>query len=448
MRSVWTWACVCALSVLTACGDDAKPGDENNNTAQGDKCEPGQAVCEITQNITSDTAWTKDHTYVLKANVFVKGATLKIEPGTIIKGTFNTSLAITSSARIDAQGTATEPIVFTSLIDPGSRQAGNWGGLVLLGKAPINVQGGVDNIEGYPESADTQYGGEDAGHDCGTLKYARIEFAGFRLGGNNELNGLTLGGCGSATIIDYVQVHRGLDDGVEMFGGTANLKHIVITLPDDDGLDWDQGWTGKAQFVIVQQNRLVGNHAIEADNSASAPNALPRSNPTLWNVTLVGSDLPKGNAAQTQGGAILRVGTAASINNAIITYFNDFALDVSGPDSIAQASAGNLTVKNTTFWSTKVAYDASTFFVKSSSDGSDFSEWTKFGTAAEPTNSVVDPKLTKALYKAGTAPIFKPDAALEGGAPPADGFFDTSATFRGAVGDVNWLDGWTAFPES
>ncbi|WP_224361410.1 hypothetical protein [Hyalangium versicolor] len=448
MRSMRIWACVCALSALAACGDDEKK-DETPTPPTVDKCEAGQDVCEVSQNITSDTTWTKDHTYLLKANVFVKDATLKIEAGTVIKGSYNTSLAITTSAKIDAQGTAAAPIVFTSVVDTGSRQAGNWGGVVLLGKAPINVQGGVDNIEGYPESADTQYGGSDAAHNCGTIKYTRIEFAGFRLGGNNELNGLTMGGCGTATTIDYVQVHRGLDDGVEVFGGTVNIKHVVITLPDDDGLDWDQGWTGKAQFVVIQQNRLVGNNGIEADNSAASPNATPRSNPTVWNLTLVGSDQPKGNAAQTQGGIILRAGTAGSINNGIVAYFNDFALDVSASESIAQANSGNITVKNTTFWSTKVAYDATNFFVKSAAtDGSDFSEWAKFGPDAEASNTMADPKLSKAVYKAGTAPSFKPDASLVGGTPPGDGFFDTSATFRGAVGDVNWLDGWTAFPES
>ena len=132
---MWTWACVCALSVLTACGDDEKPA-ENPDTAQGDKCEAGQSVCEITQNITSDTTWTKDHTYVLEANVFVKDATLKIEAGTVIKGNYNTSLAITSSAKIDAQGTAAAPIVFTSVIDPGSRQAGNWVELSCWARRP------------------------------------------------------------------------------------------------------------------------------------------------------------------------------------------------------------------------------------------------------------------------------------------------------------------------
>lgn len=445
MNTLRTWAFACALAVLPACGDDT------TNTpppSTGDVCEAGQETCEVTQDITSDTTWTKEHTYVLKANVFVKNATLTIEPGTVIQGNFNTSLAVTSTARIDAQGTAEAPIVFTSVVPVGSRQAGNWGGLVLLGKAPINVQGGVDNIEGYPESEDTQYGGGDAAHDCGTLKYVRIEFAGFRLGGNNELNGLTLGGCGKATTVDHVQVHRGLDDGVEVFGGTVNLKHVVVTLADDDGLDWDQGWQGKAQFVVIQQNRLVGNHGIEADNSSSAPNATPRSSPTLWNLTLIGSNRDKGSAAQTQGGAILRVGSAGTIDNALFAYFNDFSLDIAGPDSIAEANAGRLTVKNTTFWSTRVSYDAASFPVKATSDGSDFSEWAKFGPQAEATNSVVDPKLTKAIYVANTAPVFTPDAPIAGGTPPADGFFDTSATFRGAVGPSNWLDKWTAFPES
>ncbi|HEX8704398.1 MAG TPA: hypothetical protein VF815_36540, partial [Myxococcaceae bacterium] len=228
MKATRTWALLGTLAVLPACGDDK----EVTPPVEQEACPEDQQTCEVSQDITGDTTWTKNHTYVLKANVFVKNATLKIEPGTVIKGGINTSLAITSSARLDAQGTVAEPIVFTSVVDVGSRQAGNWGGLVLLGKAPLNVQGGVDNIEGYPESADTQYGGTDAAHDCGTLKYVRIEFAGYRLGGNNELNGLTLGGCGTRTVVDYVQVHRGLDDGVEMFGGTASLKHVVVTLAD------------------------------------------------------------------------------------------------------------------------------------------------------------------------------------------------------------------------
>ncbi len=162
-----------------------------------------------------------------------------------MKGNADTSLVVTTTARLEAVGTAAAPIVFTSNEPVGQRGPGNWGGIVLLGNAPLNVEGGSESIEGFPAGAErTVYGGADAAHDFGTLKYARVEFAGFELERDNELNALTVGGCGTGTEIDYVQVHLGADDGVEMFGGTADLRHIVITQPDDDGLDWDFGWTG------------------------------------------------------------------------------------------------------------------------------------------------------------------------------------------------------------
>jgi hypothetical protein len=169
-------------------------------------------------------------------------------------------------------------------------------------------------------------------------------------------------------------------------------------------------------------------------------------------VTLVGADRATGASAQTQGGAILRVGSAGSINNTLIAYFNDFALDIAGPDSIAEANAGRLTVSHSTFWSNKVAYNDTNFVVKSSSDGSDFSEYATFLGESGRGNRVADPKLGKALYKDPTpevpGPSFKPEAAIPGGTPPSDGFFDASATFQGAVGETDWTAGWTAYPAS
>ncbi len=443
MRQFSSILLVGSLTTLVACD----PGQGVPDAGSGDVCETGQAVCEITQDITADTTWSADHVYELKANVFVDGAVLTIQPGTVIKGNLNSSLAIASTSRLVAEGTVAAPIVFTSTAAQGSRRAGDWGGLVLLGKAPINVQGGVDNIEGYPESALTQYGGGDAAHDCGTLRYVRVEFAGYRLGGNNELNGITLGGCGSATVVDYVQVHRGLDDGIEFFGGTANLKHAVITLSDDDGLDWDQGWTGKVQYLVTQQNRLLGNHGIEADNSSATPNATPRSAPTLYNVTLIGSDRAAGSAAQTQGGAILRVGTAGKLHNAVFAYFNDFAVDINGADSKAEADAGRLEIRDSLFFSKKVDY--ATAFPIGASGATDESAFL-FGDAAKG-NQVADPLLNAAIYVAGETPSFVPAAgspALTGPAPVGDAFFDAGATFIGAVGPTDWTAGWTAFPES
>ncbi|HBL87913.1 MAG TPA: hypothetical protein DD399_14085, partial [Alcanivorax sp.] len=119
------------------------------------------------------------------------------------------------------------------------------------------------------------------------IEYARIEFAGFEVYANNELNGLTLGGCGSGTIVRHVQVHRSLDDGVEMFGGTADLRHVLITGAGDDSLDWDWGWRGRVQFLIDQQHPNSGDNAFEADNNGNQHDAEPMSEPVMYNVTLV-----------------------------------------------------------------------------------------------------------------------------------------------------------------
>jgi hypothetical protein len=245
---------------------------------------------------------------------------------------------------------------------------------------------------------------------------------------------------------------------VEVFGGTVNLKHIVLTLNDDDALDWDQGWTGKAQFIAMHQNRLAGNHGIEADNSSSAPNATPRSAPEIWNATFLGSNRTAGQAAQTQGGANMRVGTAGKIMNAVFAYFNDFALDVGGADSAALAQAGTLDVTNSIFFNGKAALATGNFAESGSTNDGSFDEYAHFiGTLAR-NNQVIDPQLSAGLYVAPAAgapanvPSFVPPALsppLTGAAtPPDDGFFDTTATFIGGVGTTDWLAGWTAYPES
>ncbi|RYZ31531.1 MAG: hypothetical protein EOO72_16690, partial [Myxococcaceae bacterium] len=266
-----------SLTLLAGCGDD-----EPNNTPDGG--DPQATAQDVKGSITGDTIWKAGTTYTLKDYVFVESGTLTIEPGVIVKGDTGSALVITREAKLNAVGTAEKPIVFTSSQAEGTRAAGDWGGVVLLGKAKINVAGGENTIEGFfATSGDTRtkYGGGDDAHDCGKLKYARIEFAGYELAEDNELNGLTTGACGTATDIDYVQVHKGADDGVEMFGGTAGLKHIVISQPDDDGLDYDLGWRGKVQFLVVQQNAVVGNRAIEASGNKNDNVAQPHSVPEI-----------------------------------------------------------------------------------------------------------------------------------------------------------------------
>lgn len=439
-----------AAAALAGCTDSEEPDDPTPPD--------GKDPTVLDADITTNRVLGGTRPYTLETTVFVtNGATLTIEPGTVIKGKPGAALVITQNAKIDAVGTATNPIVFTSGSETGAK-AGDWGGIVLLGAAPINVAGGKNKIEGFPDSlgARIEYGGGVATHDCGKLKYARIEYAGYKFGTDNELNGLTLGGCGSATEIDYVQSHLGLDDGVEIFGGTVKVRHLVITQPDDDGLDWDLGWTGNAQFVIVQQKSGLGDKGIEADSNKSNNEALPRSAPELWNVTLIGGDSPD---AKKQGGMHLRVGTAARISNSIVAYFNLFPVDVDGASSVGQWGSGALSIKSSYFLKATAAaalwapnFDKAMVGTPPVLTENDCVAGAgcldeQSSLAAEPSNKLdADPLL--ANPKDLIAPSWKPLAgspALTGCATPGAGF-DTTATYCGAIGATDWTAGWTAYP--
>lgn len=411
-------------------------------------------VVNVTADITTDTTWTKNNLYVLKQLTYVNGATLTIEAGTTIAGDSASALIISRGAKLVASGTAAEPIVFTSSLPVGQRGSaqGDWGGLVFLGRASINTLGGENNAEGLADEARNKYGGTDDAYDCGTLKYVRVEFAGRPLSANNELNGITFNACGSATTVDYVQVHRGVDDGVEIFGGTVNLKHVVITGSDDDGLDWDKGWRGKAQFVIAAQIPGRGNHGIEADNDASNADLMPRSAPTLFNVTLVGRNPDTAASEGPSRGVILRAGTAGALSNVLVMNFTDKALIVDGNPSKAQWTSGALSVKHSVFFQNPMG--VTDYVSPPRADGgvtdNGFDEPTELAAPSLSNRFDLDPKLAAATSV--TAPSFKPLAdspvLMGGAAAPSDGFFDSSATFVGAVGTVDWTAGWTAFPEN
>ncbi|WP_434384665.1 hypothetical protein [Melittangium boletus] len=450
------------MSLLAGCGEDPVPPSPGNTST-------GSAV-EVSEVITQDTTWTADKVYTLKTYIFVEGGTLTIEPGTQVRGEDGSALIVTQNARLNAAGTRERPIVFTSAAAVGERAAGDWGGVVLLGRARINSSGGVAAIEGFLSNSTDErvrYGGTDDTHDCGTLTFARIEFAGYQLAQDNELNGLTTGGCGSRTRIDYVQVHKGADDGVEMFGGTANLQHIVITQADDDGLDYDLGYSGKVQFLVVQQNSTVGNRGIEASGNKSDNSASPRSVPEIWNASFIGSKRAPGASGTKQEGLVFNTGAGVKLRNAVVAWFADQAVDVDGRASVALFEAGDLSISTTYFYGNKgdtttlpyapnpVKDSAGNTTQADSSllaNGGVFREPDQFLAAALRNHASVDPQLPGALDL--KAPDFTPAAgspllAAENAAvPPADGFFDTSAQFVGAVGKDNWLAGWTAFPEN
>jgi hypothetical protein len=476
--STWLILGLLALPLATACGgdddgDDGADGaddgtdDGTDDDGTDDGTDDGAApicdgdVVDVTDDIEADATWTAENVYCLNTHIFVRGGTLTIEPGTLIQGGEASSLVITTSGRLVAEGTVDAPIVFTSSRPEGSREAGDWGGVVLLGLAPINVGNGTNIIEGFEAGTDgIEYGGDDAAHDCGQLAYVRIEFAGFELSPDNELNGLTVGGCGSDTGLDFVQSHLGADDGVEFFGGTASASHLLVTQADDDGLDWDFGWNGSVQFLVVQQNGLVGNHAFEADNNEDDNDADPRSSPSIWNATLIGADAEPGTAGKTQGGMMLRRGTAGSINNVIVAYFTDWAIDIADYSTVLQAIAepAGLEVRTTYFFQNAndvddgfpagfdVVDDAEDDCQTPGAGCTDGYDEAALFTGEVTNTFAADPMLTSPLDLA--APSFLPlegSPVLTGGDTPPAGL-DTGATFVGAMGDEDWTAGWTAFP--
>lgn len=243
-------------------------------------------------NITTNITLKSDINYVLDGWVFVKsGATITIEPGTVIKGKPDTkaSLVIERGAKIMADGTATKPIVFTSAQPSGQRKAGDWGGLVLCGNAKINVTGGEAEIEG---GLGAKYGGTNDNDNSGILRYIRIEFAGYAFQPDKEINGLTFGGVGKGTIVDYVQVSYANDDSFEWFGGNVNCKHLIAYSGLDDEFDTDFGFSGLIQYIVGLRDPQIADisksNGFESDNDATGSANTPTTNPRFANVSLYG----------------------------------------------------------------------------------------------------------------------------------------------------------------
>lgn len=252
----------------------------------------------LSGDITSNTTLDANKVYLLTGFIYVKsGATLTIPAGTILRGdkSSKATIIVTQGAKIVAEGTAAKPIVFTSNLAAGSRAPGDWGGIILLGKAPNNIPGGTGAIEGGVNNAanDGVHGGTIANDNSGTLKYVRIEFPGIAFQPNNEINGLTLGSVGTGTTLDYIQVAFSGDDSFEWFGGTVNAKHLISTSNVDDSFDFDNGFQGKLQFCVGQRDPKLADQAgqsngIESDNSESAFSTNPRTRPVISNMTIVG----------------------------------------------------------------------------------------------------------------------------------------------------------------
>lgn len=387
-----------AASALAACGGDssteiASPGNTGPNPGVGGgnngggnggggttvECPDGTAevtlgtgtACEISGEILDDLTLTADNTYLLSGKVSVGrpanadgtgGArtVLTIPAGTVIAGNdANSYLVITRGSQIEAEGTSSNPIVFTSAadIERGSSATtdalsesftSEWGGIVINGLATINrgtAVGGILENDGEADSG--KYGGNDDNDSSGTLNYVQVKYAGNPITADDELNGIAFQGVGRGTDLDYIHVHNGADDGVEFFGGTADIKHLIVTGSDDDSLDWTNGWRGRAQYVLIMQNdnQSASDQGIEADSNSADNDATPRAQPMIANATLIGGNI------EGDIGILLREGTGAKFYNTVVSNFLDACLDI---DDNATYTARD-TADGITFQSTRLS---------------------------------------------------------------------------------------------
>jgi hypothetical protein len=322
-------------------------------------------INEITSDITTNTSWTKDKKYLLKGNIFVNnGATLTIEAGTVVYGdkVSKGALIIERGSKIIANGTATAPIVFTSNAPAGFRNYGDWGGVVLLGKAQNN-QNANQNIEGITASSKGQYGGTTDDDNSGSMKYVRIEFAGIALSTDNELNGLTFGSVGSGTTIEHIQVSYSGDDSYEWFGGTVSPKYLIAYRGWDDDLDTDFGFTGKVQYAFVARDPNIadksGSNGFESDNDGNGSTNTPQTQAVFANITVLGpftfANLSGGNlsnsavSANFQNGAHIRRNSGLKIYNSVIVGYGNAANWLVRFTDSKGGAAANAEVKNNYF---------------------------------------------------------------------------------------------------
>lgn len=278
------------------------------------KIDPTPENTELIGELTSNRTLKGGTTYQLTGGYHVKsGVTLTIEAGVTIIAKDDDIvdyILIEQNAKINAQGTASNPIVMTA----EKQSAGAWGGLHICGKAPINVTGGTSKSE----IGDATYGGTDASDNSGIMKYIRIEYAGYAFSEEKEGNGFTFYGVGNGTTAEYLQAYQGSDDGFEWFGGTLNVKYLVSTNNSDDSFDWTEGWSGKGQFLVAYQEEQATlgydcDALIEADNNSQDAAATPISHPILANLTLVGN-----NSADEKRGVRLRAGTQVELYNTLV----------------------------------------------------------------------------------------------------------------------------------
>ena len=417
---------------------------------------------------TGTTTWTSDNTYVLDGFVFVNdGDVLTIEAGTVVKGRGGSgadasALVVARGGQIQANGTAEAPIVFTFEDDAldGSTPydvRGQWGGVILLGSAQLNSSPGETQIEGIPDTEPRGlYGGDDDMDGSGTMTYVSIRHGGTDIGAGNEINGLTLGGVGSGTSLHHIEVISNADDGVEFFGGTASIKHVLTAFCGDDSFDYDEGWRGYGQFWCTVQDEGEGDRGGEHDGGTDPEDGAPYAHPVIHNATYVGRGAEAGRRALT-----MRDNAGGEYHNSIFYNWGkgvDIENLASGEDSYARfesaelALAGNVFDACTSLGSEATASDLFTISMGSGwsseadSAAAAMSSMEAFTASFEGNgNSTAASGLGYMLVEGSGMLDLVPGSDLEATSEVTIEWFDTTA-YPGAFdpeSDCTWLDGWS-----
>lgn len=449
-----------------------QPGTGNN----------GQTIT-LTGRINADTTLRKANNYILKGLVYIVGNhTLNIEAGTVIKGSYSGSdvaaLIITRGSKINAVGSPTEPIVFTSAAP--SPSSGDWGGIVLCGKAAINtsfngtaglyqIEGGIDNAngDGLAGSGDAAVPAPVENDNSGVLSYVRIEYAGYAFQPDKEINSLTMAGVGSGTTIDHIQVIYAKDDAYEWFGGSVNCKYLVAYKTQDDDFDTDNGYSGKVQFGLVIRDSLIADistsEAFESDNNASGTVVTPKTSAVFSNITAIGPRATLSNVGNSlyRAGAQIRRNSSISIFNSIITGWPvGILIDAStGSPTDLNINDSTLRIRNTTLAgnTVNVKYTVSGSAPTGASDASILSWFSNAYHNNDILTNVSDIKLIQPFnYNTPDPTPFAGSNSnqkiLTGASftdPKLAGAFFTTVAFRGAIApagpEATWWKGWTRF---
>lgn len=474
--------CLASTMLFSACKKTIIEYNEAGTTTPTTGTVTTKTIVEIPAgNITASTTWTKDKVYRLNGFVrigrdaktataalpAVEGVTLTIEAGTTIIGDRETkgTLIVQRGNKVMAEGTATAPIIFTSERDPGFREAGDWGGVVLCGKALNNNPGGEAELEGG-------YGGWHGGtidaDNSGVLKYVRIEYAGTPINPNQEVNSLTMGSVGSGTTIDYVQCSYGLDDAFEWFGGTVNCKHLIAYRGLDDDFDNDNGFRGTVQFGIgirdANSADQSGSNGFEVDNDGTGTANTPFTASQFSNMTLIGPKKESGKtiSAQFQNAMHLRRNNKIKIYNSVFTGYPN-GLFIDGAGTLANAAAGELVLHNIFLsgvdgWGTN-GYGTNSpqtfpvpFGVEIKSTGNVGTQavdvWFKTASFNNKTfTKWQDLGIDGTIFDLSTTPKFTPNTGsvlLTGASFTGLTGFEI-VTYAGAFGTTDWTTGWANF---